>query len=108
MTDFQRDFNTGEVEVEGSAIYHKTEFKERRNHYAFYFVNAPVQGFDTDRETFVGLYNDFDKPDAVLEGKTRKSIAHGWSPIASNYLEVVMAPGEARGILFVLCYIEWP
>ena len=35
MTNFQRNFNTGEVEVEGGVIYHKTEYRERRNHYAF-------------------------------------------------------------------------
>ena len=60
MTNFQRNFNTGEVEVEDSVIYHKTEFKERRNHYAFYSVNNDIQGFDTDRESFVGLYNGFE------------------------------------------------
>ncbi|MDQ2077212.1 GH36-type glycosyl hydrolase domain-containing protein [Marinimicrobium sp. ABcell2] len=108
MTNFQRNYSTGEVEVEGSAIYHKTEFKERRNHYAFYSVNAPVQGFDTDRESFVGLYNGFDRPDAVMEGKPRNTIAHGWSPIASHYLEVDLAPGEEREFIFVLGYIEVP
>ena len=59
MTNFQRNFSTGEVEVEDSVIYHKTEYKERRNHYAFYSVNQHIQGFDTDRETFVGMYNVF-------------------------------------------------
>ena len=34
MENFQRNFSTGEVEVDGSVIYHKTEYKERRNHYA--------------------------------------------------------------------------
>ena len=59
MENFQRNFSTGEVEIDGSVIYHKTEYKERRNHFAFYSVNAPVQGFDTDRESFIGLYNEF-------------------------------------------------
>ncbi len=40
MTNFQRNFSTGEVEIAGSVIYHKTEYKERRNHYAFYSVNS--------------------------------------------------------------------
>ncbi len=106
MTNFQRNFSTGEVEIEDSVIYHKTEFKERRNHYAFYSVNAPVQGYDTDRETFVGLYNSFDRPDAVFEGKPRNSEAHGWSPIASHYIEVELAPGEEKEFVFVLGYIE--
>ena len=83
MENFQRNFSTGEVEIEGSTIYHKTEYRERRNHYAFYTVNADIQGYDTDRETFVGLYSEKSAPDAVVEGKPRNSFAHGWSPIAS-------------------------
>lgn len=108
MENFQRNFSTGEVEVDGSTIYHKTEYKERRNHYAFYTVNAPVDGFDTDRETFIGLYNGFDEPDAVMEGRPRNSVAHGWSPIASHYLEVTLAPGESRDLIFMLGYVENP
>lgn len=104
--NFQRNFSTGEVEIENSVIYHKTEFKERRNHYAFYSVNAPIQGFDTDRETFVGLYNDFDRPNAVMEGKPRNSHAHGWSPIASHYIEVELQAGEAKDFVFMLGYVE--
>ncbi len=106
MTNFQRNFSTGEVEIKGSTIFHKTEFKERRNHYAFYSVNAPVQGYDTDRETFVGMYNNFDRPDAVMEGKPRNSVAHGWSPIASHCLELELQPGEEKTLVFVLGYIE--
>ncbi len=108
MENFQRNFSTGEVEIDGSTIYHKTEYKERRNHYAFYTVNAPVDGFDTDRETFIGLYNGFDEPDAVMEGRPRNSVAHGWSPIASHYLEITLAPGESRDLVFMLGYVENP
>ncbi len=108
MENFQRNFSTGEVEIEGSAIYHKTEYKERRNHYAFFNVNVPVQGFDTDRETFMGLYNGFDEPDAVMEGKPRNSVAHGWSPIASHYIEVDLQPGESKDFIFTLGYVENP
>ncbi len=106
MTNFQRNFSTGEVEISGSAIYHKTEYKERRNHYAFYSVNTPIAGFDTDRETFMGLYNGFENPDAVLEGKPRNSEAHGWSPIASHCLEINLLPGEEKEFVFLLGYIE--
>lgn len=106
MENFQRNFSTGEVEVDGPTIYHKTEYKERRNHYAFYTVNAAVDGFDTDRETFMGLYNGFDTPDAVMEGSCRNSVAHGWSPIAAHQLDITLAPGESRELVFVLGYIE--
>ena len=106
MTNFQRNYNTGEVEIEDSVIYHKTEFKERRNHYAFYSVNAPIQGYDTDRESFVGLYNGFDAPQVVADGRPKNSEAHGWSPIASHYIEVELQPGEEKEFIFTLGYVE--
>ncbi|MGM9791996.1 MAG: GH36-type glycosyl hydrolase domain-containing protein [Candidatus Cryptobacteroides sp.] len=108
MENFQRNFSTGEVEIEGSTIYHRTEYKERRNHYAFYSVNAPVDGFDTDRESFIGLYNGFDAPQRVLEGKASDSVAHGWSPVASHCLKLSLAPGESRELVFLLGYVENP
>ncbi len=108
MENFQRNFSTGEVEVDGSTIYHKTEYKERRNHYAFYHVNTPVSGYDTDRESFLGLYNGFDEPQVVEEGASRNSVAHGWSPIASHYIEVELLPGESRDFIFILGYVENP
>ena len=108
MENFQRNFSTGEVEIEQqtSTIYHKTEYRERRNHYAFYHVNTPIQGFDTDRESFVGLYNEYSAPQAVVEGKPRNSVAHGWSPVASHYIEVELKPGEKRDLIFLLGYVE--
>jgi cellobiose phosphorylase len=106
MENFQRNLSTGEVEIEGSVVYHKTEYKERRNHYAFFSVNAPVEGYDTDREAFMGLYNGFEAPQVVLEGHPRNSVAHGWFPIASHCLEVKLEPGETRELVFVLGYVE--
>jgi cellobiose phosphorylase len=108
MENFQRNLSTGEVEVEdqGRVIYHKTEYRERRNHYAFYAVNEPVNGFDTDRESFIGMYNGFDDPDAVRAGRSTDSVAHGWSPIASHYFEIQLAPGASRTLVFTLGYVE--
>ncbi len=106
MENFQRNFSTGEVEIENSVIYHKTEYKERRNHYAYYSVNQPVQGYDTDRETFFGLYNGFDEPEVVVNGRSANTVAHGWSPIASHYIEVELKPGESKDFIFVLGYEE--
>ncbi|HOI27436.1 MAG TPA: glycosyl transferase [Paludibacteraceae bacterium] len=108
MENFQRNFSTGEVEIDGSTIYHKTEYKERRDHYAFYSVNAPINGFDTDRESFLGLYNGFDDPQVVKAGKPSNSVAMGWSPIASHYIEVELNPGESKDYVFTLGYIEMP
>lgn len=106
QTNFQRNFSTGEVEIKESVIYHKTEYKERRNHYAFYSVNTEIDGYDTDRESFIGLYNGFDKPMAVFEGQSHNSVAHGWSPVASHFIVVTLAPGESKDLVFVLGYVE--
>jgi cellobiose phosphorylase len=106
MENFQRNFSTGEVEIEDSVIYHKTEYKERRDHYAYYSVNTPIQGYDTDRENFIGLYNGFENPQVVEEGKPRMTVAHGWSPIASHYIEVELQPGESKDFIFLLGYVE--
>ncbi|MCQ2975980.1 MAG: glycosyl transferase [Bacteroidales bacterium] len=106
MENFQRNFSTGEVEIDGSVIYHKTEYKERRNHFAYYSVNVPIQGYDTDRESFIGLYNEFSEPQCVVNGKPSNSLAHGWSPIASHYIEVELKPGESKDFIFLLGYVE--
>ena len=108
MKNFQRNLSTGEVEVEGSAIFHKTEYRERRNHYAVYSVNAPISGFDTSRDAFLGAYRGADSPQVVEDGSCTGSIASGWSPIASHQLDVTLAPGESRTFIFVLGYIENP
>ncbi len=107
-TNFQRNFSTGEVEVIGSTIYHKTEYRERRRHYAVYSVNKPIEGFDTSRDAFVGVYNGFANPEAVLEGKSRNSVAHGWALVGSHHLKVTLAPGASEDFVFVLGYCENP
>ncbi|MBY9079650.1 glycosyl transferase [Paenibacillus sp. HN-1] len=106
MTNFQRNLSTGEVEVKDSVIYHKTEYRERRNHYAFYSVNRPLDGFDTDRESFLGMYNGLDAPQVVANGEASNSVASGWSPIGSHALNLTLAPGEEQSLIFVLGYIE--
>ncbi|MBQ8161310.1 MAG: glycosyl transferase [Clostridia bacterium] len=110
MLNFQRNFSTGEVEVECDSekcvVYHKTEYRERRNHYAFYGVNAACDGFDTDMETFLGLYNGFDHPKAVFEGKMGNSIASGWQPMAAHQVKVHLEKGEKKTFNFVLGYVE--
>ncbi|MDE7246786.1 MAG: glycosyl transferase, partial [Lachnospiraceae bacterium] len=106
--NFQRNLNTGEVEVIDSTIYHKTEYRERRNHYAVYSVNTPVDGFDTSRDAFLGAYRGAANPEVVEKGKATNSIASGWSPIASHQINVTLKPGESKTFVFVLGYIENP
>ena len=108
MTNFQRNYSIGEVEIHGSAIYHKTEYRESRNHYAVYSVNAPIAGFDTDRDAFLGAYGENSAPEVVVSGSCKNSVASGWAPVGSHQLNVTLAPGESRTYVFVLGYVENP
>ena len=108
MKNFQRNLNTGEVEVTGQVIYHKTEYRERRNHYAFHSVNVRRSGFDTNREDFLGAYRGPESPEAVLDGKCHNSIASGWSPIAAHQIALTLAPGESKTFIFLTGYAQNP
>ena len=107
-TNFQRNFNIGQVEVEDGVIYHKTEYRERRDHFAYFACSQKTSGFDTQREAFLGPYRGWDNPKAVECGKLSDSIAHGWAPIGSHQVSLELAPGESRQIVFVLGYHENP
>ncbi|NKX94150.1 glycosyl transferase [Sanguibacter hominis ATCC BAA-789] len=113
QTNYQRNLNIGEVEVEqdapnGSAIYHRTEYRERRDHYAVFGVNAKASGFDTDRDTFVGAYNGLGEAAVPRAGRSADSVASGWYPIGSHQLDVTLEPGESQTFVVVLGYIENP
>ena len=108
MTNFQRNLSIGEVETEGSTIYHKTEYRERRNHYSFFTVNSDIKAFDTSRDAFLGPGNGNAFPDAVVQGHCTNSIASGWYPIASHQLELTLQPGEDQTLIFLLGYCELP
>ena len=108
MTNFQRNLSIGEVEIEGSTIYHKTEYRERRNHYSFFTVNEQIDGFDTSRDAFLGAGKSNAFPEAVKENKARNSVASGWYPIASHQINLTLAPGEEKELIFVLGYCENP
>lgn len=106
QTNFQRNLSVGEVEVEKNVIYHKTEYRERRNHYAFYSVNTDISGFDTDREEFLGIYNGFDHPVTVFNGKSTNSIAVGWASCGSHCIDVELKSNESKTFVFILGYVE--
>ena len=115
--NFQRNFSTGEVEVQPeinigtaamSAIYHKTEYRERRNHYAVHAVSTAANGFDTSRESFIGTYGSPAMPKAVKEGTSYNSIASGWSPVGSFRIDIDLEPGEEKEYVFIIGYAENP
>ena len=104
--NFQRNYNIGEVEVEDGIVYHKSEYRERRNHYAFFGPNCPVDGFDTDLLAFLGQFRSWENPETVERGESRNSVASGWAPMASQRINLTLGAGESRTILYRLGYVE--
>ena len=106
MTNFQRTYSIGEVEVEGSAIYHTTEYRERRDHYTLFGCTREIDGFDTSRDVFVGVHNGLHEAVVPFAGAARSSVAHGWNPIGSHQLDVHLAARGEESFAFVLAYVE--
>ncbi len=107
-TNFQRNFSTGQMELVDEVIYHKTEYRERRDHFAYFACSEKLDGYDTQREAFLGPYRGWDDPAAVEAGKSSNSMAHGWQPIGSHHVKVQLKPHEQKKIIFILGYQENP
>jgi len=105
-TNFQRNYSIAEVEVEDGVIYHKSEYRERRNHFAYFTCSEPLEGFDTQREAFLGPYRGWESPEVVENGITRQSIALGWQPIGVHHIKAHLKSGETKKIIFLLGYQE--
>ena len=106
--NYQRNLNIAECEAEDGILYHKTEYRERRDHYAFYGVNVPAAGFDTDRNTFLGAGGDWSDPQMVRESRSGNNLVTGWYPIGCHRVEQRLQPGEAARMCFVVGYGENP
>jgi cellobiose phosphorylase len=107
-TNFQRNFSIGQVEVEGSTIYHKTEYRERRDHYAYFTCSEKIEGFDTSRDAFLGSYHGWESPIVVENGQSTNSAAHGWALVGSHQVKLNLEPGESKDLNIVLGYVEVP
>jgi len=107
-SNFQRNLNIGEAEVEDGVIYHKTEYRERRNHFTYFACSEPILGFETQREAFLGPYRGWENPQVVENDQTSNSLQVGWSPVGVHHMRLSLAPGEKKRIIFVLGYHENP
>ena len=107
-TNYQRNYSTGEVEVADGVIYHKTEYRERRDHFAYFACSEPLAGFDTQREAFLGPYRGFGEPLGVERGELSGSLAHGWSPHGAHHVRLTLEPGEEKEVIFLLGYWQNP
>jgi cellobiose phosphorylase len=106
MTNLQRTLSIGEVVVEGPAIYHVTEYRERRDHYTLFGCTGPVTGFDTSREAFVGVHEGLHEARVPQAGQASGSLARGWNPIGSHEVTLPLEPGATETFALVLAYVQ--
>lgn len=77
------------------------------------FLSCPSQkpiGYDGDKETFVGMYGNFDAPKAVMEGKVqnRRELEKWGDPIAALQVNVTLTPGQSKTVTFLVGRVEKP
>jgi len=107
-TNFQRNYSIGQMEIVDEVIYHKTEYRERRDHFAYFACSENLAGFDTIREDFLGQYRGWNEPQVVVSGESTNTEAHGWQPIGSHHVKVSLKAGESKQVIFILGYQENP
>ncbi|MCQ2612637.1 MAG: N,N'-diacetylchitobiose phosphorylase [Treponemataceae bacterium] len=65
-------------------------------------IGANVDGFDTDRNSFIGTYGGYHAPKAVTGGKCSNSCAYGDNSCGSFQTNITLAPGESKELAVML------
>ena len=65
-------------------------------------VGAPLAGYDTSREAFIGPYRSYHNPLVVEQGPARNSNAYGDNACGTLQADLTLQPGESREVLVLL------
>ncbi len=68
----------------------------------FTLTGADIQGFESNREAFIGPYRTYANPIAVEKGECTGSVAHGDNPCATIQGDIELAPGESKDIMVLM------
>lgn len=69
---------------------------------AFMAVSEPLKSFDCDKETFLGLYRNDDRPRAMEEPQLAGRTGRFGDAIAALQVQVRLLPGESHDLVFTL------
>ena len=72
------------------------------DHIAFHSCSEKVSSFDCDKESFVGMYKDFDNPDAMNMEKLAGNYGRFTDPSASLRIDLNLQPGEIKEVVFTI------
>ena len=65
-------------------------------------AGAPINRFDTNRQSFLGTYGDYRNPEAVMRGSCSNSLAYGDNACGSYQVDLELQPGETRELIVLL------
>ncbi len=114
--DWHREFHKSFIETSYDANL-KTIFATKRlweiptdrghwnanwGYVAFHSANVKPVSFDTDKETFLGMYGNQQSPQAVQDGRLKKRSGNWLDHIASLQLNIALKPGEEKTICMTL------
>jgi cellobiose phosphorylase len=100
QTDLQYRQGLAEAKLEDGVIFFNLH--DLSTGYAYFASNGRVNGYDCNREKFIGRYRSESNPAAVERGQCFNSEAKGGNPVAVTSNSVKLSPGETETIIFVL------
>ncbi|MBN2089394.1 N,N'-diacetylchitobiose phosphorylase [candidate division KSB1 bacterium] len=65
-------------------------------------IGAPVTGFDTDRDIFLGNYRTYQNPEVVEKGQCTNSIAVGDNGCGVLQMDIELAPGQSTELAVLM------
>ncbi len=72
------------------------------NGLVFFYSSNKIEGYDGDRESFIGNYRSEKNPIGVEKGVCSNSIALGGNPIAATSSKITLKPNETKKVIFLL------
>lgn len=111
--EFHKLFITTSADVPERAVYARkclwgfADDKGRHNNVdwpytAFMAVSEPLKSFDCDKESFIGLYHNDDKPQAMFEPQLAGRSGRFTDAIAALQVAVTLEPFASKTIVFTL------
>lgn len=110
MMEFMRElqwqcYNKHQVSVthaEGDVLLYRygveNQPKPDETPIVYFAADAPIAGYDGDRDQFVGSYRSESNPQAIERGGCTNSTLLGGDPCGALQMTVTLAPGETREI----------
>lgn len=75
---------------------------DRSSHTWMTLIGAPIAGYDTSREAFLGTYGGYHNPQVVVNGECSSSNSYGDNACGTLQANLTLQPGESREILVMM------